>query len=73
VNSALFSAIIDLNLPQVTIARGAVPSTATSVAGKAHAPRIENSQDPKWIRTVQDCLQLKFIIEPHFAGRKSLM
>jgi len=28
---------------------------------------------PYRTRTVQDCLQRKFIIEPHFAGRKSLM
>jgi hypothetical protein len=35
--------------------------------------QLENSQDPKRIRTVQDFLQRKFIIEPHFAGRKSLM
>jgi hypothetical protein len=36
-------------------------------------PELENSQDPKRTRTVQDFLQRKFIIEPHFAWRKSLM
>jgi hypothetical protein len=45
-----------------------------SVAGKAGVrPKLENSQDPKRTRTVQEFLQRKFIIEPHFAGRKSLM
>jgi len=49
-----------------------VPSTATSVAGKASArPELENSQDPKGTRTEQDFLQRKLIIEPHFFGRKS--
>jgi hypothetical protein len=36
-------------------------------------PELENSQDPKRTRTVQDFLQRKFIIEAHFARRKSLM
>jgi hypothetical protein len=36
-------------------------------------PELENSQGPKQTRTVQDFLQRKFIIEAHFAGRKSLM
>jgi hypothetical protein len=50
------------------------PSTAAAVAGKASArPELENSQDLKQKRSVQYCLQLKFIIEPHFASRKSLM
>jgi hypothetical protein len=54
--------------------RAEVPSTATSVAGKASArPELENSQAPKRTRTVKDFLQRKFIIEAHFAGRKSLM
>jgi hypothetical protein len=49
-------------------------NTAASVAAKASAcPELENSQDPKRIRTVQDCLQRKSIIEAHFAGRKSLL
>jgi len=41
-------------------------------SGKASArPELEN--DPKRTRTVQDFLQRKFIIEAHFAGRKSLL
>jgi hypothetical protein len=43
-----------------------VPSTAASIAGKASPrPELENSQDPK--------RQRKFIIEAHFARRKSLL
>jgi hypothetical protein len=42
-----------------------VPSTAASIAGKASPrPELEN-KDPK--------RQRKFIIEAHFAGRKSLL
>jgi hypothetical protein len=41
------------------------PSTAASVPGKASArPELDNSQDPKRTRTVQDFLQRKFILKP---------
>jgi hypothetical protein len=43
---------------------------AASSAGKK--PELENSQDPKRTRTVQDFLQRKFIIEPHSTARKSI-
>ena len=47
---------------------------AASVAGKASArPELENTQDQKRTRTVQDCLPRKSIIEDHFANRKSLL
>jgi hypothetical protein len=43
------------------------PKHRSIVAGKASArPELENSQD-------RDFLQRKFIIESHFAGRKSLL
>jgi hypothetical protein len=49
-------------------------SRLRSAVIKASAfPELENSQDPKPTSTVQDFLQRKFIIEPHFARRKSLM
>jgi hypothetical protein len=36
-------------------------------------PELENSQDPKRTRIVQDFLQRKSIIEPHSTGGKSLL
>jgi hypothetical protein len=43
-------------------------------SGKASArPELENSQDPKRTRSVQDFLQCKFMIEAHFASRKSVL
>jgi hypothetical protein len=48
------------------------PKHRDSVAAKAR-PELENSQDPKRTRAVQDFLQRELIIEPHFADRKSLL
>jgi hypothetical protein len=49
-------------------------SSTRSVLGKASTrPELEDSQDPKRKRTVQNFLQRKLIIESHFAGRKSLL
>jgi len=65
-----FERLVQLESPDATCR----PSTAASVAGKASAqPELENSQDPKRTRTVQDFLQRKFIIEPHSTARKSLL
>jgi hypothetical protein len=49
-----------------------IPSTAASVAGNASArPELENSQDQNGQGPFS--LRRKFIIEPHFSGRKSLL
>ena len=62
-----FERLDRLSLPRR--ARRRASSTAASVAGKARArPELENSQ-PR-LKADKD---RKFIIEPHFAGRKSLL
>jgi hypothetical protein len=47
--------VTSLRVELTPVKRAEVPSTAASVAGKAsERPELENSQDPKWTRPVQD-------------------
>jgi hypothetical protein len=48
-------------------------ASGMAITGTAQNEGNDNSQDPKRTRTVQDFLQRKFIVEPHFAGGKSLL
>jgi hypothetical protein len=62
-----FERLDRVSLPRRTRRRAS--STTASVAGKARArPELENSQ-PR-LKADKD---RKFVIEPHFVGRKSLM
>ena len=71
--AAMPTARLLLRIGLTPLKRGSPKHRSSRRRQSQRAPGIREQPRLKRTRTVQDFLQRNFIIEPHFAGRKSLL